>query len=293
MAGILSTLVVLLNSGIGGGCGAKNLPDVSAGDIPSVAQFNTGKGERTCLQGSVNHVERKVSIRGLSLLKSETVSKDGEPKQVLESLTVDHYAKTQTLTKGNNWYRIPNWMAGEWLIEEQTQSYSHNLETGAESFESKLYMSRYQELWGELADKEGNIWKFERLPELSMVDLGEVIEAHDVKQVEVIEISKERVKLRYRIQVSHVDKKTQAVLSSNTVESVTEYIPLAKKVMKVQATLTKLNEKGQPVEISKRHWLASRTKSFEPIFVCQSRQLLPLFCEFLSFNGMEYLIPET
>src|SRR5258708_7137942 len=56
----------------------------------------------------------------------------------------------------NDWYRIPNWLAGKWHKEEQTDYYRYNYLTNAIDTTTHVQRASSDGTWGTQLDTRGN-----------------------------------------------------------------------------------------------------------------------------------------
>lgn len=196
------------------------------------------------------------------------------------------------LSTNNQWFRIPHWLSGRWRVEEQTEYYHFDFLTKSVSTNNKRVNYRFEEKWGTQFDRSGDIWHFSQQPNFNEVDLGEEKELLSTFSCEAVTLSAESVSLRLQSVVQRFDKRTQALIETTKIRCLQTYKPLTKNVYRVESVVYTYSSDGAPLSVSKRFWMATRLESFEPVYVCNSRSVVPLFYEYLAYNKLAVLIPQ-
>jgi hypothetical protein len=243
-----------------------------------------------CLNGSIANAQSKPTTR---VLQGNVEIQDATilPLYSTDLPSIDQES-VDKLSADNQWFRIPHWLSGRWRVEEQTEYYRLDYQTKVETIQSKRVSYRFEEKWGTQFDRSGDVWHFSEQPNSNAVDLGEQTEIRSTLNCEAVTSSGASVSLRLQSIVQRYDKKTQSVLETTKIRTVQTYKPLTKNVFRVESIAYTYTMDGTPLSVSKRFWLASRIESFEPVYVCNARSVLPLFCEYLAYNKLAPLIPQ-
>src|SRR5262249_15358194 len=73
-------------------------------------------------------------------------------KEVAEAILLKGFHST------NDWYRIPNWIAGTWEEKESVTTFFRDEQTGETDETPQPHKSVSQDSWGRRKDRAGNVW---------------------------------------------------------------------------------------------------------------------------------------
>src|SRR5277367_3730685 len=64
----------------------------------------------------------------------------------------------------NHWFRIPNWLAGNWHYDERTTVYQFDYSTGRATNKPVKAVDIATRTFGHQMDPKGNVWQFDQTP---------------------------------------------------------------------------------------------------------------------------------
>lgn len=182
----------------------------------------------------------------------------------------------------NNWYRIPRWLAGVWHKESQVDYYRYNYRSRQEDNSIHNVLARSDGYWGMQMDSDGGIWEFNPAPYVDTVDGGTEEIVQYIRSSEPVEVSDSRfVNSTVDTQI-RLDKATRKILSVQTGEQVTVYIPVSANVIKRDTSSKVFDSAGQPVILGKSYAYEKRVADFQVRDQMNGKNLKALFGRFLA-----------
>jgi hypothetical protein len=229
---------------------------------------------RPLLQGGVDHVESMPAV---------------EP--ALRAGATYDAAVVDKLTPGNDWFRIPSFLAGYWKTTNSTRFYVFYSSDSSEDRQVVQEYSAYEENFGHQVDKEGSIWHYTDVPYKTSIDKPKVKEIQIVSGFESMYMDPSKIILRHRSKRIQVDKVTQKITKSFQAECIQTYTQVDAQHFRMDASIQSYDQNGKPMNLTKRYSFATRVDPFKPVTFFSGKNIKQLFVEYLTYRGLAYLIP--
>lgn len=237
--------------------------------------FSLGQAFAYTIEGGVEHVERMPAVapelRAGAEFNSETL-------------------KTSS---GNNWIRVPAFLAGTWLVKNETAVYRKDFKTG-KIYQSPLtYKARHEFSYGHQQDPQGGIWHYVGVPYTSETRSSDYIEYHKVSRKDFQVLTDSEVRFRCLmnvVRVSHYDD--DRISGSFQQESITSYRPLEEGTIELTSSTKSFDQAGLPSFETCNNAVIKRSKPFKPVAEKDGKDLKALFIEFLTATGKSNLLPD-
>jgi hypothetical protein len=232
----------------------------------------------TTLIGEVEHSERL-----------EPIENSLSPGQILDMRNVQ-----QTAGDGkNNWYLVPNWLAGTWHKEQQTDYFRYWYKTGQEDIETHNVPARSDGTWGTQRDEKGNIWQYDPAPFTTSVDSGSDIIIQVVRLSEPVECTAKRFVRRSVDTQIRVDKLSNVIKSVESGEQISSYTPEVANLVKRTTSAKVFDQQGQPVLLGKSFSYERKTAEFAPQDIYAGKDMRSLFQQFLQRQAVKPAEPSN
>ncbi|HEY9715206.1 MAG TPA: hypothetical protein V6C72_17175, partial [Chroococcales cyanobacterium] len=111
------------------------------------------------LQAQVEHSEK------LQAVKAELA-----PGQIFDRANLPNFPDSAV---ANQWFRIPDWLAGKWHKDSQTDYYRLDFKTNQVDTTTRVEEAKSDGTWGTQIDPESRIWQFNPAPYTDFVDAGD------------------------------------------------------------------------------------------------------------------------
>lgn len=185
----------------------------------------------------------------------------------------------------NKWYRIPNWLAGTWHKDSQTDYYRYNYKTDKTDTTTRTEPAKATGTWGTQQDDKGTIWQFDPAPFTATVDSGDDFVVQMVRSSEPIDVS-DRKFVRRSIDTQIRVSKTNGVIKSvESGEQLTTYRPEGDGLIKRETSAKVFDTQGQPILLGKSFAYENRVNGFTPQDTYKGKDMKKLFQEFLQSNS--------
>jgi hypothetical protein len=192
--------------------------------------------------------------------------------------------------KLDKWYQIPSWLAGEWLQEQETVTFTYDCNSHEQSNEPKTIMARETAQFGVQTDRQGGIWHC-RIAAGGVADCGSYYSVALLSSQEPVEVSEDKVVIRSVFTEIRVAKETNVIILALQAESFSTYHPVRDGVLKTSTSVKFFEEDGSPKNEQRNVALDERTASFKPLNLYKGRDLRKSFKEFLLQRGLPELVP--
>jgi hypothetical protein len=178
-------------------------------------------------------------------------------------------------------FRIPQWLAGTWHKDWQTDYYRYNFVTKQTDITTRTETARSDGTWGTQADKDGNVWQYDGTPFQTTVDSGSEYVVELVRSSEPVESSGAYFIRRSVDTQIRVDKATNQIKSVESGEQLTTYLPEQDGLVKRETSAKVFDQSGQPVLLGKSFCYETRIRTFAPQDTFQGKDMKSLFAEFM------------
>jgi hypothetical protein len=227
----------------------------------------SGQTKHITLQGGVHHSQELPAL----------------PPSLITGATFDDKPLTAPPVV-DDWYWIPNWLAGDWRRDEETVVSSHSYETGEDNNQPHTMAVTEKAQFGVQRDKFGGIWHC-RLATAGVADLGSYLSIALVQTQEPVVVSESKVVIRDVFTELHVIADTRVIIWSAQAESLTRYEPLPNGAIKTSTSIKFFDERGMPTIKQLNQSVETRTKQFVPTDTYKGRDLHELFKQYLVSHG--------
>lgn len=227
------------------------------------------------LQGRIEHVERLPSVG--TLLK---------PGVHFDETTI------QRVQPGNNWSRIPDWLAGTWSSTEETAVYREDYRTGKKSSSPYTFGAKSKFSYGKQQDRQGQIWHYLGVPYNSDTEFDEVHEYHRVSLKEILESDDDKVVVRARVTVIRVSTWSGEISETYQQESITSYSRLKDGMLKMESSTKAFDADGRPTSLTNNVAKIRRCKPYSAVDFENGKNLKALFVDYLKGKGLTLLVPD-
>jgi len=181
----------------------------------------------------------------------------------------------------NNWYKIPDWLAGTWHKDTQTDYYRYNYKTNLVDTTTRTETAKADGTWGTQQDKDGAIWQFDPAPFNATVDGGDQFIVQLVRTSDPVEISDKKFVRRSVDTQIRVAKANGVIEMVESGEQITTYTPEGDDLIKRETSAKVFDPSGQPVLLGKSFAYEKRIAVFIPQNTYKGRDMKLLFQQFL------------
>ncbi len=204
-----------------------------------------------------------------------------------------HYDEAANkIPASNAWVRVPAWLAGTWLVTEETAVFRENFSTGQRSNEHHTFSARNKFAYGKQKDKTGQVWHYVGVPYTSDTQISGKIEYHQVREKEVIEQSDHKVAVRSKVLVIRVSKPSGEIDQTYQQESITWYTDNADGIISMESSTKAFNADGRPLSVTQNRARIHRVAKFTVVDEEYGKNLKALFHQYLIAQGWNSLIPD-
>jgi hypothetical protein len=194
---------------------------------------------------------------------------------------------------GNDWYKIPAWLAGTFKSTEVTVTSFIDLKSGRKIGLQAPKRNESMAAWGVQKDKQGDIWQYVDLPNQNSAKTDEGIRYSVMVEQEPVESSDSYFTVRRWQRSTIVNASTQRVERTYQTESLVTFTPLGANQFRREESVKQFDENGEPVSLQLDWSIWRRTAEFHNIFVLQHKNMVALFREYLSNHHLSQLIPDN
>lgn len=195
------------------------------------------------------------------------------------------------LTPNNVWYKIPNWLAGNWKMTHTTTFFRKDLVSGSESFDTSLRAFKLDTSGGLQVDSKGGIWDLAGHGGTNLGTGDDYLNYQYIRTVDPISVTDKQVVLRYFGTMVYVNRSTNRIAIAEQVESLNTYTRVSDTVVKVVSSNKVFDRDGVEESLYKNLSYKSRASNFSPLNQVGSTNLRSMFCEYLDSHGMSNLKP--
>lgn len=221
------------------------------------------------------------------------IEHSGKLDPVPENLQAGSIFDSRLLEGGNDkltWYRIPDWLAGQWERRMETRVYSQDIASGYVDRSQNTFMSEQVAAFGLQKDKQGHIWNCNLKPQ-AVSDHGSYQSIALMRAKEPIRVTENEIIFREIYTVLDVQKQSKLITDSYMMEAITRHRPISDNQIETQMSFEVYNAGGIPRSIQENTATDRRIGPPDLIDVYKGRDLRKEFAEFLRNTSQERLIP--
>jgi hypothetical protein len=185
----------------------------------------------------------------------------------------------------NKWYRIPDWLAGTWHKDSQTDFYRYNYKTNTTDTTTRTEPAKATGTWGTQQDEKGTIWQFDPAPFTATVDSGDDFVVQMVRISEPVDVSDRKFVRRSIDTQIRVSKVNGVIKSVESGEQITTYRPEGENLIKRETSAKVFDPEGQPILLGKSFAYENRVSAFAPQNNYKGKDMKKLFQEFLKSDS--------
>jgi hypothetical protein len=191
----------------------------------------------------------------------------------------------------DDWYWIPDWLAGDWRRDQETVVSTHNFESGEDNRTPHTMAVTELAQFGVQRDKFGGVWHC-RLATGGVADCGSYFSIALVQSQEPETVSRDKVIVRDVFTELHINKETNVIIFAAQAESLTRYEPLVDGSLKTTASVKFFDESGIAKKGQINESVETKTKQFTPTDAYKGKDLRALFKQYLLTHGKSDYIPQ-
>ncbi|HEY9775438.1 MAG TPA: hypothetical protein V6C81_16850 [Planktothrix sp.] len=192
----------------------------------------------------------------------------------------------------NFWVRIPDWLAGTWLVETETRVYHHDYRANTTDNSVMPFKARSRFTYGKQTDRKGGIWHFLGVPYCSATDFPTFTEYHQVASKQCLDGSPTHISMRTHFTVIRVNKTTRKVTETFQQESITTYTRAAPGELKLESSTKVFDAAGAPTHLARNEATVARTEPYTPVDSEAGKNMHELFRQFLIAHRMLDILPD-
>jgi hypothetical protein len=186
----------------------------------------------------------------------------------------------------NHWFRIPNWLAGNWHYDERTTTYQYDYATGRASNKPSLAVDIATRTFGHQMDAKGDVWQFDQTP-YTVESEGDDAIAYTLRQ-EYIPMSPANedpsnapsFTVKILANQLRVDKLTNEIKNSTMVESIQRFTLQRDGNVRLEYSEKIFDVNGQPDMLRNGFIIDKKVSNFAPTDELQGKDMKALFEQF-------------
>jgi hypothetical protein len=240
---------------------------------PSPQVIHSGQVGKLILQGGVEHSQQ------LQRLPS-----------YLQTGSIFSNRLLSSPATANEWYWIPDWLAGDWRRDQETVVSTYSFESGTQNNLPHTVAATELAQFGVQRDRFNGVWHC-RLAGSGVADCGSYLSIALVQSQEPVMVSQQKVEIKDVFTELHVNKETSVIIDSMQAESLTTYEPNADGSLKVSTSVKVFDESGMPKREEHSVSITAKTKVFVPLDLYKGRDLKQSFKQFMLASGKANYLP--
>lgn len=244
--------------------------------LPALAQqASTGASQPVFLQGFAEHAEKLAPV---------------EPQ--LQAGAVFTQQSLPPVQSNNQWYWIPSWYAGQKHVDTETILQDYSFRTGQMQNSNRVVTNRQDLAIGFQADKNGEVWEFNRAPYTTSVEGDKYFTTMYVRKRDPLKVTRDQVVVRLVQTSVNVDKRSRRILKTMQEEQINSYVPAGRGVMNMQSSIKSFNADGSPQIQETSTRVVYDSAPFRPIDVYDGKDMRLLFRDFMLSHRFGNLLPD-
>lgn len=194
------------------------------------------------------------------------------------------------LTPTNDWCMIPDWFAGTWQFTSMRYEYLIDHRTGQEFGPGADQREVFQQSYGTLRDRAGNIWHYLKTPYSYRSEGSKTWTLNRALSIQME--ADHTVVVRHVLGTrTDVSARTDRILTTSQLDCVNRYKPDDDGVVHLSSLVRQYDEFGNPTTSGEAKQTIRRVKPFEEVEPTGAQDLRVLFSIFLAAHGKSELIP--
>ncbi len=190
------------------------------------------------------------------------------------------------------WFPVPNWMAGTWTKQGDTEDSAVNLQNGQQLGQPVFIPNANSLSFGHQLDSKGTVWHAEILPFRTDGFGGKTEDRRYVTQMQCITNNIQQVVLKTRSFVTSIDLKKKKVRGSKQQDEIIAFQPLDSQHVETVSSTRSYSAQGQALFQSRSHTTRTRVAQFVPIPVLNGIDLRRSLADYFQQHNWAYLIPQ-
>jgi hypothetical protein len=222
--------------------------------------------------------------------------------------------KASTSGDDGDWFKIPKWLAGDWMTVDEVQIDSYDDKSGATDSSATKLTSRQKEKFGWQTDNRGDIWttknplkllegtedKMPSLnatvgksnnPESKIEQTPVTLRVLVLRQNQPVKINQDKVQFKSTDTIIRIDKRSAQIVSAEKAEIIRQILPLDTNLVAVSSDVQYYDEAGFPIRRVKIASILKRTGNFANTDEFGGRNLQASFSKYLQNSGNIGLMP--
>lgn len=235
----------------------------------------------------------KVETQGGKTVLKLGIEHAGKLDPIPDNLQAGAIFDSRLLEGGSDkltWYRIPNWLAGQWQRRMETRVFSQDIASGYSDSTQNTFMSEQVADFGVQKDKQGQIWNCNLKPQ-AISDHGSYRSIALMRAKEPIRVTDREIIFREIYTVLDVQKQSNLITDSYMMEALTRHRPIGDNQIETHMSFEVYNAGGKPRSLQENTATDRRIGPPDLIDAYKGRDLKKEFAEFLRSTNQEKLIP--
>jgi len=191
----------------------------------------------------------------------------------------------------NNWVQLPAWIAGTWIVREETAVLRQDFKNGQIDRHPTRFATSQEFSYGCQRDRQGGIWHYIGVPYTSKTRMADYEEIHEVKEKKFLVATADLVQFRSVVTVVRVGNDSGRVADSFQQESITTYKPYEDGLIELSASTKTFDAGGRAVFQQDNQAKIRRARRFSPQDHKEGKDLKELFIQYLTAQGLTNLLP--
>ncbi|HEY9712528.1 MAG TPA: hypothetical protein V6C72_03600, partial [Chroococcales cyanobacterium] len=190
----------------------------------------------------------------------------------------------------DQWYLIPDWLAGRWLRSEETILSTYRFDTHTQNNQPRTIALQEMADFGVQRDSAGHIWHY-RLATRGMADKGSTLSIALVQSQEPLSVTDQEVVIRDVFTELQVNRATSVIIEAKQAESISHYLPVKDGTIRTSVSIKFFQEDGTPDRQQENVSTERRIEAFSPCNSYKGLDLKKSFADYLRASGKASLIP--
>jgi hypothetical protein len=191
----------------------------------------------------------------------------------------------------DEWYRIPNWLAGKWRQETLTTTSEYDCVTKKRTDTPLSISALTEDREGWQSDSRGDKWNYQHTPFVSNCDSASCRQIFFTYSVKPLEVNENRVVKIFKGTGVLVDKTTNIIKQVTSAECIESYVPIDDSTMICRSCITEFDISGKPLNQRMTYSIYNKIAAFKPSSSDKGRDVKLSFCNYLQAHGLTHLIP--
>lgn len=193
--------------------------------------------------------------------------------------------------KTRRWYRVPEWLAGAWESQSQTE---YVIDGNGKKTPGRTFKNHGIAHYGAQRDKNGGIWDFVLVPVRVRSEAENFINNDLTTEQTILRDSDQQLILKDVFTRRRVDKKNKKISQVIQMEQISSIMPAGKDRIELQGSLKIFDPRGKGIGYDYAKVSYKRISRFKKLDFDQSTKedLRPSFYYYLKSHRLEDLLPD-